>query len=149
MRSGMDRKKQKSRNKRKWPKEVPLGEHTSLGPKATAPITVICLPPDLTLGVSSRTYSGIDTRQASIKFALNTSSPFVNRRAPVYSPGRRQINVPVDSRHFSPELCSVNAKFCTWRPDVPGSNRHPLNAACAAVSNTPGGDAARVRMFVT
>jgi len=30
-----------------------LGEHTSLGPKATAPITVICLSPDLTLGVSS------------------------------------------------------------------------------------------------
>ena len=37
----------------KRPKEVSLGEHTSLGPKATAPITVICLSPDLTLGVSS------------------------------------------------------------------------------------------------
>ena len=46
----------------KRPKEVSLGEHTSLGPKATAPITVICLSPDLTLGVSSRTYSGMDTR---------------------------------------------------------------------------------------
>src|ERR1700685_4095552 len=61
----------------KRPKEVSLGEHTSLGPKATAPITVICLSPDLTLGVSSRTYSGVDTRRVSIKFKLNTSSPFV------------------------------------------------------------------------
>jgi hypothetical protein len=63
----------------KRPKEVSLGEHTSLGPKATAPITVICLSPDLTLGVSSRTYSAIDTRRASIKLTLNASSPFVNR----------------------------------------------------------------------
>src|SRR6185312_1257174 len=37
----------------KRPKEVSLGEHTCLGPKAAAPITVICLSPDLTLGVSS------------------------------------------------------------------------------------------------
>src|ERR1700759_69556 len=64
----------------KRPKEVSLGEHTSLGPKATAPITVICLSPDLTLGVSSRTYSAIDTRRASIKFALKVPWPFVNRR---------------------------------------------------------------------
>src|ERR1700733_4470395 len=69
-------------HKRKRPKEVSLGEHTSLGPKATAPITVICLSPDLTLGVSSRTYSGVDTRRVSIKFTLNSPSPFVNRRAP-------------------------------------------------------------------
>jgi len=31
-RSRTDRK-----NKRKWPKEVPLGEHTSLGPKSYCP----------------------------------------------------------------------------------------------------------------
>ena len=31
-----------------------IGERASLGPKATAPITVIRLSPDLTLGVSSK-----------------------------------------------------------------------------------------------
>ena len=64
-------------HKRKRPKEVSLGEHTSLGPKATAPITVICLSPDLTLGVSSRTYSGVDTRRGAIKFVLSQSPAFV------------------------------------------------------------------------
>src|SRR3984885_6567533 len=64
----------------KRPKEVSLGEHTSLGPKATAPITVICLSPDLTLGVSSRTYSGTDTSQTPIKFVLSLTLPFVNKQ---------------------------------------------------------------------
>ena len=57
-----------------------MGEHTSLGPKATAPITVICLSPDLTLGVSSRTYSDTDTREAPIKFVLSVTLPFVNKQ---------------------------------------------------------------------
>ena len=64
----------------KRPKEVSLGEHTSLGPKATAPITVICLSPDLTLGVSSRTYSGMDTRDGAIKFLLRHGRAFVKSR---------------------------------------------------------------------
>src|SRR6478735_2419180 len=64
----------------KRPKEVSLGEHTSLGPKATAPITVICLSPDLTLGVSSRTYSGVDTRDGAIKFLLRLGRAFVKTR---------------------------------------------------------------------
>ena len=55
-----------------------MGEHTSLGPKATAPITVICLSPDLTLGVSSRTYSDTDTSQTPIKFVLSVTLSFVN-----------------------------------------------------------------------
>src|SRR6476646_2944633 len=66
----------------KRPKEVSLGEHTSLGPKATAAITVICLSPDLTLGVSSRTYSGMDTRDGAIKFLLSLERPFVKTTWP-------------------------------------------------------------------
>jgi len=62
-----------------------LGEHTSLGPKATAPITVICLPPDLTLGVSSRTYSGVDTRLGAIKFVLSRPRALVNRAADLHA----------------------------------------------------------------
>ena len=65
----------------KRPKEVSLGEHTSLGPKATAPITVICLSPDLTLGVSSRTYSGWHVRDVAIKFLLSSGRPFVKAAA--------------------------------------------------------------------
>ena len=43
------------KNKRKWPKEVSLGEHTSLGPKSYCPDyrTLPVTRPDL--GVSSRT----------------------------------------------------------------------------------------------
>ena len=116
----------------KRPKEVSLGEHTSLGPKATAPITVICLSPDLTLGVSSRTYSGMDTRYRSIKLPLRCSRGFVNsHREPqiaakqpqrdsqcsVSSPAAicRQICEPMTSRHGSVAAAgapSVNAKFC-------------------------------------
>lgn len=40
----------------KKPKEAPLGERTSLGPKATAPITVTCQSPDL--GSVEQNYSG-------------------------------------------------------------------------------------------
>ena len=88
-----------------------MGEHTCLGPKATAPITVTCLSPDLTLGVSSSLQCG-DTRCGAIKSALNPARGFVNR--PIQSPGWRQINVPVGDRHLSsvPGLpCKVNAKF--------------------------------------
>src|SRR5215467_11194158 len=75
------RRFRKNRAQIKRPKEVSLGEHTSLGPKATAPITVICLSPDLTLGVSSRTYSGSDTRYAAIKFVLRRSRAFVKQQS--------------------------------------------------------------------
>jgi hypothetical protein len=114
----------------KRPKEVSLGEHTSLGPKATAPITVICLSPDLTLGVSSRTYSGMDTRDGAIKFLLRLGRAFVKTRRPgserspalpgaSYLSGSspatwRQICDPMISRHDSvpgATLC-VKAKVC-------------------------------------
>ena len=51
------RSKNEHFEQKKRPKEVPLREHTSLGPKATAPITVICLSPDLTRSVEQH-YSG-------------------------------------------------------------------------------------------
>src|SRR5580765_6919429 len=61
----------------KKPKEAPLGERTSLGLKATAPITVTCQSPDLTLGVSSK-YSDEDVRHRPIKSTLSRSMGFVN-----------------------------------------------------------------------
>jgi len=78
------------RNKRpiKKPKEAPLGERTSLGLKATAPITVTCQPPDLTLGVSGK-YSDEDVRHCSIKSTLSRSMGFVNsHRFPNWPSGK-------------------------------------------------------------
>ena len=72
----------------KKPKEAPLGERTSLGLKATAPITVTCQPPDLTLGVSSK-YSRRDVRDDAIKSTLSRSMGFVNsHRFPNWPSGK-------------------------------------------------------------